>query len=118
MIPTHRKAGACLTWIMSAGLLAAVAGPLRAEESVSPANPARPVDFHTCAKPEWPKADLRAGHTGAVTIRFLVSADGTVTDSKIVQSSGYDSLDQAARNALATCRFAPASDPGATATWL
>lgn len=100
-----------------AGLLALAAGPLRAAEEVSGVISSRVLDFSTCAKPEYPKADLRAGHAGQAIVLFLVASDGTVQESKIAKSSGYASLDEAARTALAKCRFAPAEEASDAARW-
>lgn len=66
------------------------------------------VEFSTCAKPHWPAEDLKAKHTGTVTLRFAVSEAGTVTGSSVVKSSGFPGLDEAARNGIAQCRFKPA----------
>jgi D-alanyl-D-alanine endopeptidase (penicillin-binding protein 7) len=66
------------------------------------------LDFTTCRKPRYPRADIAAGHEGAVTMNFLVDATGTVTASKILWSSGYGSMDEAARGVLRQCRFRPA----------
>jgi bla regulator protein blaR1 len=70
------------------------------------------VDFGSCAKPDYPHADLEAGHQGAVTLSFLVGQDGKVGDSKVVKSSGFATMDEAARTAIAKCRFHPALDRG------
>jgi D-alanyl-D-alanine endopeptidase (penicillin-binding protein 7) len=66
------------------------------------------ADFSSCRKPEYPQADLSAGHQGTVTVNFMVERDGTVADSAIVRSSGYASMDEAARGALVKCHFRPA----------
>lgn len=60
-----------------------------------------------CAKPEWPKKSLRAGEQGAVTLTFLIDVDGKVAESRIVTSSGFPALDEAAQTGLAKCRFRP-----------
>jgi bla regulator protein BlaR1 len=70
------------------------------------------ADFTSCKKPVWPLADLRAEHQGPVTLRFLINADGTVADSEIKKSSGYPSLDEAARTGIARCHFKPATRDG------
>jgi D-alanyl-D-alanine endopeptidase (penicillin-binding protein 7) len=70
------------------------------------------LDFSSCARPQYPRADLKAGHQGTVTLGFLVSASGKVVDSKIVRSSGYATLDEAARSALVNCSFRPALKQG------
>ncbi|MCS0656996.1 M56 family metallopeptidase [Massilia terrae] len=70
------------------------------------------VDFSTCTKPMYPKADLQAGHEGTVTLMFLVGANGKVEQAKVTRSSGYPSLDASARDAIAQCRFVPATSHG------
>jgi D-alanyl-D-alanine endopeptidase (penicillin-binding protein 7) len=70
------------------------------------------ADFNTCRKPEYPHADLAAGHQGTVTVDFLVDTDGAVIDSAIARSSGFVSMDEAARGALLKCRFGPALENG------
>jgi protein TonB len=76
------------------------------------------VNFDTCAKPEYPKSSLRNEETGTSTISFLISADGSVKDSKITRSSGFRDLDKAAVAALSKCRFKPATENGqAVETW-
>lgn len=70
------------------------------------------ADFKTCAKPVWPKQSLRDENTGAVTISFLIDAEGRVADSKILKSSGFRPLDRAAREGIALCRFKPATEDG------
>lgn len=70
------------------------------------------LDFDSCAKPEYPHADVQAGHQGTVTLNFLVDQDGKVGDSKVVKSSGFSTMDEAARTALVKCRFHPATKNG------
>ncbi|TFW33111.1 M56 family metallopeptidase [Massilia horti] len=68
--------------------------------------------FSSCAKPVWPQEDLAANHEGTVTLQFLVDASGTAKDSRLVKSSGYRSLDEAAREGIAKCQFQPATKNG------
>lgn len=70
------------------------------------------LDFGSCAKPEYPQADLQARHEGTVVLNFLVNPDGSVGDAKALHSSGFAALDEAARTALAKCRFHPATARG------
>lgn len=70
------------------------------------------ADFGSCAKPHYPEADLQAKHEGTVSLEFLVKADGKVADSKVAQTSGFPSMDEAARSALVKCRFKPATKDG------
>jgi D-alanyl-D-alanine endopeptidase (penicillin-binding protein 7) len=70
------------------------------------------LDFKSCRKPHYPRADLEAGHQGTVTLGFMVDRGGAVLDSIVTRSSGYASLDEAARGALEKCSFRPAMKNG------
>jgi protein TonB len=73
---------------------------------------ARPfLDFSSCSRPVYPEDDARQKNTGTVTMQFLIGTDGKVLESKIQKSSGHRSLDEAARSALAQCRFRPPMTP-------
>lgn len=65
-----------------------------------------------CRPPEYPAASRRSGESGAVVLRFDVDADGRVIDNDVESTSGYPRLDQAAKNALALCRFTPGTVDG------
>lgn len=69
------------------------------------------VDTSGCT-PIWPKASIRNEETGAVTLAFLVDAEGILRDSKIVRSSGFRDLDNVAHSALRGCTFHPATENG------
>lgn len=77
--------------------------PIMATAS-SPGN----IRTDTCARPEYPKGELERNHQGAVTLWFLLGADGVVKQSLIHTSSGYPALDEAALVAISKCRFNPA----------
>ena len=70
------------------------------------------IDFASCAKPQYPHADMQAGHQGTVTLGFLVDENGRVKDSKVMGSTGFRGLDQAAQIALGKCSFHPALENG------
>lgn len=67
----------------------------------------------TCRRPEYPEDERRQNHEGTVTLRFLISKEGVVKASSVDTSSGYPALDEAARVAIAKCRFHPAIVDGA-----
>jgi protein TonB len=74
-------------------------------------------DAKTC-KAEYPKASLMNEEQGAVSLAFLVGADGSVLDSKIEKTSGYKGLDKAAVKGISACKFKPGTKDGAPAqTW-
>lgn len=88
--------------------------------SLAAAGQSRPaqMDFRSCSKPEYPAADIAAGHEGTVTVNFRVDASGAVTASAVARSSGHPGLDEAARSALHRCRFVPALRDGRpVSTW-
>ena len=70
------------------------------------------LDFNSCDKPQYPNADVQAAHEGTVKLGFLVDENGKVMDSKVMDSSGFPTLDEAAREALAKCSFQPAHKNG------
>lgn len=89
-----------------------VALPAAAAEAEAPQPQRAQLIVNTCAKPQYPQSDLQARHEGVVTVGFLVDATGRVQDSKVAQSSGFASLDEAARTSLANCSFQPALEHG------
>jgi protein TonB len=72
------------------------------------------VDPHRpLTQPDYPAAARRADEQGKVALQVLVGTDGRVRDVKVVQSSGFARLDQAAVNeALAHWRLRPATRNG------
>ncbi len=54
------------------------------------------LDMRRSQQPEYPAASRRLGEQGTSVIEVLVGVDGRVLDAKLLQSSGYDRLDQAA----------------------
>ena len=74
-------------------------------------------DAKNC-KAEYPKASLMNEEQGTTSMSFLISADGSVSDSKLDKSSGFKGLDKAAIKSLSACKFKPGSKDGAPAqTW-
>ncbi|WP_164557819.1 TonB family protein [Massilia atriviolacea] len=65
------------------------------------------LNLPACAKPVYPKQSLREEQQGTVTLAFLIGTDGAVKDSKIVTSSGFPLLDQAAQDGIGRCKFLP-----------
>jgi len=66
----------------------------------------------SCAKPDYPSASRRMEEEGTVTLRFLIGTDGRVLQADIEKSSGFNRLDEAARNALSRCQFRPGTVDG------
>lgn len=77
-----------------------------ATASSAPAQSARLVTHRE--SPLYPVEARRKGWEGRVRLEVLIAASGKVTKAKVIESSGYPSLDQAARKAAAKWRFTPA----------
>jgi protein TonB len=76
------------------------------------------VEIDHC-KPKYPSRSKFNEETGTVTLSFWVSPEGKVVDSKLVRSTGFQGLDQAAREALGKCTFYPALENGVLVnTWV
>ncbi|HUH84665.1 MAG TPA: energy transducer TonB [Stellaceae bacterium] len=85
----------------------------------APAPVAEPVrvmprlDIGHSHEPEYPPTSRRLGEEGSLILQVLVGADGRVTDSKLVQTSGFDRLDQAALAGVkGNYRFVPGTIDG------
>ena len=63
-------------------------------------------------KPDYPIGARRQRQQGRVLLRVQVSAAGTATAVEVVSSSGHPMLDQAARAAVQTWHFIPATRAG------
>lgn len=59
-------------------------------------------------EPDYPKGARQRGEQGDVTLEIVVSETGRVGDVKIVRSSGFRELDEAAWTAVKKARFTPA----------
>lgn len=85
---------------------------VRAPVIAAPARTAAVVDARNCSKPDYPSISLRNQEEGLVVLQFLIGVDGNAIDSKVEKSSGYRRLDEAARQALALCKFKPGTEAG------
>lgn len=103
-------------WKAALPVLAMAAACLAGCAATTPANSAiardgvttKPIaQFNSCAKPEYPQESLARRAQGTTDLRFLVNVDGTVADAAIAKTSGDALLDEAARVAIAKCRFTP-----------
>ena len=56
---------------------------------------------------QYPERARRRNQQGTVVIRALIDPQGNAASVEIVRSSGFDSLDEAARDAIADCAFTP-----------
>lgn len=70
------------------------------------------IRFDSCARPSYPEQASSQKQEGTVTLRFLIGADGKVKDARLLTSSGYPALDEAALVAISKCSFNPAVKDG------
>ena len=71
------------------------------------------IDAKRSQELEYPPTSRRLGEQGSVTLQVLVDIDGRVLDSKLVQSSGFERLDQAALDGVkGSYRFLPGTLDG------
>ena len=98
--------GLMAAWVMA---LASGCGP-------TPEGPARIASTEVAAidtpPPEYPLALACDGVGGRVDMMVSVGTDGRVTVVDIQRSSGHAELDQAARKAMPTWKFQPATANG------
>ena len=62
--------------------------------------------------PKYPWLSRKRGEEGKVTVEISVSVTGKVTQSVILESSGYERLDQAAIEAVKKANYKPALKKG------
>jgi len=66
---------------------------------------------HECES-QYPPLSRRLSEQGIVTMKFSVMTDGTVAGPKVVKSSGFQRLDDAAVQCVARWRYHPAMSGG------
>ncbi len=62
--------------------------------------------------PSYPSLSRRAGEEGSVLCRLHISAAGAVTEVEVLESSGFERLDQSACATLLAWRFEPQNQEG------
>jgi protein TonB len=62
--------------------------------------------------PTYPRLARRAGEEGSVLLRLHLDPTGAIVRVEIVESSGFERLDEAAREALAGWSFEPRREDG------
>jgi len=66
-------------------------------------------------KPFYPQRARERGIEGKVTVRVLVTPDGTVEQAEVVKGSGFDVLDHSAHESALEARFKPGLTAGVPA---
>lgn len=98
-----KKSAAVLSSLLLASTIAS-AQPSENTAAAASAAPASAIDAQACSKPAYPTRWVNDGTSGNVVMDVLVGADGTVLESKLVQSSGYRYVDHASVRAVESCK--------------
>lgn len=69
-------------------------------------------DPASCTQPEWPAGAKESGKAGTVVMAFLIDKNGHPKRSRLLSTSGYLELDDAAQAALSKCTFRPGTIDG------
>jgi len=103
-LPVLAMAAACLAGCAGTATSASASGDALEHDALA----SKPIaQFNSCAKPEYTPDALARRAEGTTSLRFLVDTDGSVAEAQVSKSSGDASLDEAARAAIAKCRFTP-----------
>lgn len=89
----------------------ATAAPARSHESGG-IGIEGPVSFRGQVRPVYPLGARRRGEEGRVALEAEVASDGHAAAVRILESSGHDELDRAARRAIERASFTPALEAG------
>lgn len=79
------------------------------------------LDRSSCAtaEPEYPMSSRRSMESGTVVLRIEIGINGMPARVEIARSSGYERLDVAAREWIASCRFRAATvDSKPVSSWV
>ena len=68
------------------------------------------VSPETCVTPRWPDEARRYEIEGISVLRFRIGKDGSVQNARVVSSSSWKVLDDAALASVVKCRFKPDLD--------
>jgi protein TonB len=74
--------------------------------------PSSVADYLNNPPPPYPALSKRLREEGKVVVRVLIGIDGLPKEAKVVQSSGYERLDNAAYNAVMGWRYVPGKRGG------
>jgi protein TonB len=101
---------------------AAAPAPVQMAATPAPAPPAPPKPkgitapvsigiSHNCGR-AYPAVAQRLNQQGITTVRFTVNTDGSVSNVRVVKSSGHEMLDDAATGCASAWRYRPALENG------
>ncbi|EGF32370.1 Ferric siderophore transport system, periplasmic binding protein TonB [Oxalobacteraceae bacterium IMCC9480] len=88
--------------------------PAAVAQTATPAPPktVSGVEYLEAPQPVYPPLARRAAEEGKVTLRVLVNRQGRAEQVELRSSSGYDRLDESARQSVLKARFRPHLEDG------
>jgi periplasmic protein TonB len=97
---------------LAPGPPAPAAAPARAGTAPALTPPRLVAGMASDEPPRYPAIARARGEQGRVVLRVMVAASGLPTDVTVAASSGHETLDRAARDAVRRWRFVPAEQDG------
>lgn len=70
------------------------------------------IDWTSCKRPAYPDISMRKNEQGVVIVEADLDENARMLRSRIAQSSGFERLDSATKNAIDKCRFHSATVDG------
>ena len=98
-------------------ITALVAGTLALATMQARAADTERLDTHDCGTPEYKRDWAIDEESGQVLLSFQVGDNGKVKTIKVVESSGFPSLDSASVRALKRCVFKNATAASKSQNW-
>ena len=86
--------------------------PAPAPVDTTPKTLSSGVQYLKAPRPDYPAQSKRLGEEGRVVLRVLVDRQGLAERIEVQKSSGFDRLDDAARQAVQQARFKPHLEDG------
>ncbi len=74
--------------------------------------PSNQADYLNNPQPPYPALSLRLRESGKVMVRVLIGRNGQALRGEVVQSSGFERLDQSALRAVLAWRYVPGKVDG------
>ena len=83
-------------------------------------NPPQALNSHAVTVDDYPPESIRAQEQGVVQLQYFIQTDGIVGDCKLIESSGFPRLDDAACVMVRKWQFKPATvlDGSPVAIWM
>ena len=111
-----REASIAILWSIYAGH----SPPAIPEPVYTAPNPPQALTSHAVMAGDYPADSVRLQEQGAVKLQYFIETDGNVADCRLIESSGFPRLDDAACVLVRKWQFKPATvlDGRAVAIWM